>query len=219
MTPTYWDEAKIALKKRDKTLGKIIGSYRGETMALRGDAFFTLARSITGQQISVKAADSVWKKLVAAVTPSPTLPPNGGGRSKVMTPEIIANTDSVILRGCGLSTRKVLYLHALANHFLENKKLIKRWPAMTDQEIIAELTSIHGIGRWTAEMFLIFGLGRPDVFPLADLGLLKGIYRHYNKGEKLPLAEVIAIGERWQPFRSAGTWYMWRALDPVPVAY
>jgi len=204
-TPDYWDEAKIALKKRDKTLKKIIDSYHGETMALRGDAFFTLARSITGQQISVKAADSVWKKLQKGV-----------GN---ITPDIIANTDSSILRSCGLSTQKVLYLHALANHFLENKKRIKHWPKMTDQDIIDELTGIKGIGRWTAEMFLIFGLGRPDVFPIADLGLLKGIYRHYNKGKKMPVHEVSALGERWQPWRTVATWYLWRALDPLPVAY
>ncbi len=110
-------------------------------------------------------------------------------------------------------------MHALANHFLENKKTIKNWPKMTDDEIVKELTSIHGIGRWTAEMFLMFGLGRPDMFPLGDLGLVKGIYRHYNKSEKMALADVLAIGERWRPYRSVGTWYMWRALDPLPVAY
>lgn len=203
--PVFWEKAKQELSRRDKTLGKIIGSYKGEMMILRGDAFFTLARSITGQQISVKAADSVWKKLQKAV-----------GK---MTPEVVANTDAAILRACGLSTRKVLYMHALANHFLENKKRIKSWPSRSDDEIIKELTSIHGIGRWTAEMFMMFHLGRPDIFPLADLGLLKAIYRHYNKGEKMTKAEVIAIGERWRPYRSLGTWYMWRALDPLPVAY
>lgn len=205
MTPDYWDEAKAALRKRDKVLKKIIDSYRGEIMTLRGDPFFTLARSIAGQQISVKAADSVWKKLL--------------GNVSRITPTVIANTDSSILRACGLSTSKVLYMHALANHFLENKKTIKNWPKMTDDEIIKELTSIHGIGRWTAEMFLMFGLGRPDVFPIADLGLLKGIYRHYNKSEKMSKDEVLAIGERWRPYRSLGTWYMWRALDPLPISY
>ena len=201
--PVYWDEAKTALRQRDKTLKKIIDSYHGETMALRGDPFFTLARSITGQQISVKAAQSVWNKLSEGV-----------GK---MTPEIVANTDAAALRSCGLSERKVIYLHALANHFLDNKKLIKRWPEMPDDAIIAELTEIKGIGRWTAEMFLIFGLGRPDVFPLDDLGLLKGIHRHYNGGKPMAREKVIAVGERWQPWRSMGTWYMWRVLDPLPV--
>jgi len=205
LTPDYWEDGKAALRKRDKTLKAIIDAYEGDTMRLRGEPFYTLARAIIGQQISVKAADSVWAKLVAVV-----------GK---ITPDIIGNADAVLLRSCGLSASKVIYLHALANHFLENKKRIKSLPDMTDDEAIAELTSIKGIGRWTAEMFLIFSLGRPDVFPLADLGLIKGIQRHYNKSEKMPLPDIIAIGERWRPFRSIGTWYMWRALDPVPVAY
>jgi DNA-3-methyladenine glycosylase II len=131
----------------------------------------------------------------------------------------MANADSSLLRGCGLSERKVIYMHALANYFLDNKKLITQWPSMTDEDIIVQLTSIKGIGRWTVEMFLMFGLARPDVFPLDDLGLLKGIYRHYNGGEKMTKAEVLAIGESWRPWRSLGTWYMWRVLDPIPVVY
>jgi len=205
MTPDYWEKGKAALSKRDKKLKSIIDAYHGDAMSLRGDPFFTLARSIIGQQISVKAADSVWKKLVAVA-------------GKIQ-PKTLANMDATILRPCGLSASKVIYLHALANHFLENKKRIAQWPQMSDEDIIAELTEIKGIGVWTAEMFLMFGLGRPDVFPLADLGLLKGIYRHYNKGEKMTRAEVIAIGESWRPYRSVGTWYMWRALDPLPVVY
>ena len=205
MTPDYWTKAKAHLRKKDKTLKAVIDAYKGETMRLRGEPFVTLARSITGQQISVKAADSVWNRLCA-------------GLGKI-TPETVANAPAETLRGFGLSGSKVIYLHALAMHFMENARRIKSWPAMTDAEIIAELTAIKGIGVWTAEMFLIFGLGRPDVFPLADLGLLKGIYRHYNNGEKMTKAEIIAIGESWRPYRSLGTWYMWRALDPVPVEY
>jgi DNA-3-methyladenine glycosylase II len=110
-------------------------------------------------------------------------------------------------------------MHSLANHFLENRRQIRQWPQMEDDAIIAELTSIKGIGRWTAEMFLIFALGRPDVFPIDDLGLLKGIYRLYNGGEKMSKAEVLAVGETWRPYRSLGTWYMWRVLDPLPVLY
>jgi DNA-3-methyladenine glycosylase II len=204
-SPAYWDEAKSTLRKKDKTLKRIIDSYHGEAMELRGKPFITLVRAILGQQISVKAADSIWKRLQEAVN--------------MVTPEVIANTDATILRACGLSGGKVIYLHSLANHFLENKHQIKRWPEMDDEAIIKELTTVKGIGRWTAEMFLIFGLGRPDVFPVDDLGLLKGIYRHYNKGEKMTLAEIKAVGEGWRPYRSLGTWYMWRVLDPVPVAY
>lgn len=205
MTPDYWPKAIAHLKKRDKQLAAIIKAYKGDALQLRGDGFKTLARAIVGQQISVKAADSVWKKFEAAV--------------KKVTPDNVANADSTILRPCGLSERKVIYMHALANHFLENKKTIKNWPNMEDEDIIKELVSIKGIGRWTAEMFLIFGLGRPDVFPTLDLGLIKGIQRHYNGSNPLPDKKILAIGENWRPYRSVGTWYMWRALDPVPVSY
>ena len=176
-------------------------------MQLRGEGFRTLARAIVGQQISTKAADSVWKKFVFSAV------------GKV-TPKNVANAPYEVLRPCGLSDRKVIYMHALAKSIFSR---IRR-PSLTgrkssDDEIIKELTSVKGIGRWTAEMFLMFSLGRPDVFPTLDLGLLKGIYRHYNKSEKMTKAEVMAIGERWKPWRTLGTWYMWRALDPVPVAY
>ena len=110
-------------------------------------------------------------------------------------------------------------MHSLANHFLENVPQIRKWPLMEDEAIIEELVTIKGIGRWTAEMFLIFGLGRPDVFPIDDLGLLKGIYRHYNDGERMPKEAVLAVSDVWRPYRSVGTWYMWRVLDPVPVHY
>ena len=205
LTPSYWEEGKAHLKKRDKKLSILIDAYHGEIMTLKGDPFFTLARAIAGQQISVKAADSVWNRCMAGLTK--------------MTPEVVANTDGTVLRSFGLSTSKVIYLHALANHFLENNKRIKSMPDMSDEEVIKDLTSIKGIGKWTAEMFLIFGLGRPDVFPIADLGLIKGIQRHYNKSGEMALADIIAVGEKWRPYRTIGTWYMWRALDPVPVAY
>lgn len=205
MTPEYWGKAKRALARRDPVLAKVIRAYRGEGLRLRGKGFQTLARAIVGQQISVKAADSIWRRLNKTVVR--------------VTPNRVANAPYEVLRPCGLSNAKVLYLHSLANHFLENTRQIRQWPRMDDEAIIAELTTIKGIGRWTAEMFLIFGLGRPDVFPLDDLGLLKGIYRLYNGGEKLGKAEVMAVGEAWRPYRSLGTWYMWRVLDPVPVLY
>jgi DNA-3-methyladenine glycosylase II len=200
MTPDYWDKAKHRLAKSDPVLGALIRTYRGEPLTLRGRTFQTLARAIVGQQISVNAADSIWKKLRTTV--------------QHVTPERIAYAPYDELRPCGLSNAKVIYLHALANHFLENKKQIRKWPTMGDEAIIQELTTIKGVGRWTAEMFLIFGLGRPNVFPIDDLGLIKGIYRHYNAGQQMTKAQVMAIGELWRPFRSLGTWYMWRVLDP-----
>jgi DNA-3-methyladenine glycosylase II len=186
-------------------LATVIRSYHGEALKLRGHGFQTLARAIVGQQISVKAADSIWGRLRKAVVR--------------VTPKRVAFAPFEVLRGVGLSNAKVLYLHSLANHFLENTRKIRQWPTMDDEAILAELTTVKGIGRWTAEMFLIFALGRPDVFPIDDLGLLKGIYRLYNGGEKMTKEEVLAVGEVWRPYRSLGTWYMWRVLDPVPVEY
>jgi DNA-3-methyladenine glycosylase II len=204
-TPDYWIKAKRALAKRDSILGSVIRSYRGEGLQLRRRGFQTLARAIVGQQISTKAADSIWHRFHAAVVR--------------VTPERVALAPYDDLRSAGLSNAKVIYLHSLAAHFLENAQQIRRWPQMDDEAIIAELVTVKGIGRWTAEMFLIFALGRPDVFPLDDLGLLRGIYRHYNEGQKLGRPQLIVIGDNWRPYRSLGTWYMWRVLDPVPVAY
>ncbi len=205
MTPEYWDKAKRTLIRRDPVLATVIRSYRGETMKLRGKGFQTLARAIVGQQISVKAADSIWRRVRKSVVR--------------VNPKRMAYAPSEELRACGLSNAKVLYMHSLANHFLENARQIRQWPRMEDEAIIGELTTIKGIGRWTAEMFLIFALGRPDVFPIDDLGLLKGIYRLYNGGEKMTKDAVLAVGETWRPYRSLGTWYMWRVLDPLPVLY
>jgi DNA-3-methyladenine glycosylase II len=205
MIPDYWNKAKRALAKRDPVLRAAIRSYKGEALQLRGKGFQTLSRAIVGQQISVKAADSIWRKLQFAVVQ--------------VTPKTVACAPYESLRGCGLSNAKVLYLHSLANHFLENGSKIRKWPLMDDVAIIEELTTVKGIGRWTAEMFLIFGLGRPDVFPIDDLGLVKGIRRHYANGEPLTKAEIIKVGDAWRPYRSLGTWYMWRVLDPVPVEY
>jgi DNA-3-methyladenine glycosylase II len=205
MTPEFWEKAKRVLSRRDPRLRVVIRSYSGEALRLRGKGFQTLARAIVGQQISVKAADSIWGRLRKTV-----------GR---ITPKQMAYAPYEELRACGLSNAKVLYMHSLANHFLENAPQIRKWPRMEDEAIIEELVTIKGIGRWTAEMFLIFGLGRPDVFPIDDLGLLKGIYRHYNDGERMRTDAVLAVGELWRPYRSVGTWYMWRVLDPVPVEY
>ena len=205
MTPDYWDKAKRSLAKNDPVLGSVIRSYKGDSLKLRGKGFQTLSRAIVGQQISVKAADSIWKKLRKAVLH--------------VTPERIAYASYDVLRPCGLSNAKVIYLHSLADHFLENRKQIRKWPGMDDEAIIQELTTIKGVGRWTAEMFLIFRLGRPDVFPIDDLGLVKGIYRHYNAGQQMTKAQLTAVGDNWHPYRSLGTWYIWRVLDPLPIAY
>ena len=204
MTPGYWSEAKAHLSKKDKTLKKIISHYEGELMVTKGDAFFTLARAIAGQQISTKAAATIWGRLQDAVK---------------ITPLAMANADSALLRACGLSSSKVIYMHALAGHFLEHENTIKNWPQMSDADITKELVSIKGIGQWTAEMFLIFHLMRPNVLPLDDLGLLKGISVNYFSGEPVSRAEAREVGDAWSPYRSVATWYIWRSLDPLPVDY
>jgi DNA-3-methyladenine glycosylase II len=171
----------------------------------RGEPFLTLARAIVGQQISVKAAQSVWDRLVACVGE--------------VTPEKILLKERPVLRACGLSDRKTEYIADLAQHFADGKIHVGRWPRMTDEEIIAELVEVRGIGRWTAEMFLIFNLLRPDVFPLDDLGLQKAICLSYYSRKKVSLKTMRRLGESWRPWRSVATWYLWRSLDPLPVEY
>jgi DNA-3-methyladenine glycosylase II len=205
MKPDYWDRAKRALARRDPVMGAIIRSHRGVYMTARGEPFMTLARAICGQQISVKAAQSVWNRVVACCGP--------------VTPEKVLLRTRKELRACGLSDRKTEYIADLAQHFADGRIHARDWPGMPDEEIIAELTDVRGIGRWTAEMFLMFNLLRPDVLPLDDLGLQKGIRVNYFKGRKISLGRMRKLGESWRPWRSVATWYLWRSLDPIPVEY
>lgn len=203
MPPDYWEAAKAHLASADPVLGSIIAHYQGETLASRGSAFFSLARAIVGQQISVKAADSVWAKLEAGL----------GG--EILPDRVLASADEA-LRTFGLSGQKVKYLKEVALFFSRGAP---DWTGRQDAEVIADLIAIKGIGTWSAEMFLIFHLLRPDVFPIADLGLRKAIERHYGSGQAMKLADMVALSERWMPYRTVATWYLWRSLDPVAVAY
>jgi DNA-3-methyladenine glycosylase II len=205
MKPEYWDRAKRALSRKDAVMRDIIRSRPRVYLMRRGEPFLTLARAICGQQISVKAAQSVWDRVVACCGE--------------VTPANVLARDRKALRACGLSDRKTEYIADLAQHFADGSIHVHRWPQMSDEEIIAELVEVRGIGRWTAEMFLIFNLLRPDVFPLDDLGLQKGIRVSYFKGRKVSLARMRKLGESWRPWRSVATWYLWRSLDPVPVEY
>lgn len=205
MPPDYWTKATKHLSTSCPTMKGLIAAYPGELLQGKGDAFVTLLRAIVGQQISVKAADAVWGRLAAKVRP--------------MTPEKILRTRDATLRVCGFSGQKVVYAKNLAQYFSQPHVTADYFAALSDDEVIAELTSIKGIGRWTAEMFLIFHLLRADVYPLQDLGMIKAIERYYSKGRKLSKAELIAMSEVWKPYRTVATWYLWRALDPVPVAY
>ncbi len=204
-TPDYWPQATRELAVRDAVLRGLIARFDGLALGSRGDAFATLARSIVGQQISVKAAQSVWDRVVA--------------RLGAVTPASIDHARLSGLRACGLSARKAAYLKDLARRFRSGALDPARWQALEDQEVITELTIVKGIGVWTAEMFLIFYLTRPDVLPLADLGLHRAMRIHYNRGRALSPQRMQRIGAAWSPWRSVATWYLWRSLDPIPVEY
>ncbi len=205
MTPEYWQDACTHLSKRCKVMKKLIKQYPEATLRTRGNAFSTLTRAIVGQQISVKAAQSVWDRVVIA--------------AGEITPPRMLEMSVEELRGCGLSGSKVVYIKDLARHFDEKLVNPRRWPRMTDDAIIDDLVRVKGIGRWSAEMFLIFYLMRPNVFPVADIGLIRGIEKLFHDGERLDKAEVLAYTERWAPWNTVATWYVWRSLDPIPVEY
>ncbi|HSW04546.1 DNA-3-methyladenine glycosylase family protein [Aquabacterium sp.] len=209
VTPDYWDEACRHLAKRDRVMRKLIPQLGEGRLQSRGDAFTTLARSIVGQQISVKAAQSVWERFAETV----------GGVSTRLAPAAVLQVEVPALRAAGLSARKSEYLADLARHFESGAVHVRQWQQMDDEAIIDELVAIRGIGRWTAEMFLIFHLMRPNVLPIDDLGLIKGISVNYFSGEPVSRAEAREVGDAWAPYRSVATWYIWRSLDPLPVDY
>lgn len=205
VAPDYWSRATRALSRSDPVMASLIRAHPKATLLSRGDPFQTLFRSIVGQQISVKAADSVWARVCAAVD--------------AITPEAVNEQEVEALRACGLSQRKAEYARDLASHFVHGRIHARDWPEMPDEAVITELTAVRGIGRWTAEMFLIFNLMRPDVFPVDDIGLQKAVWRHYFSDKKQPLSVLRAQGELWAPWRTVATWYLWRSLDPVVVSY
>jgi DNA-3-methyladenine glycosylase II len=191
--------------KKDRVMRRLIPLFDQAALESRGDAFVTLARSIVGQQISVKAAQTVWDRFSA-------LP-------KKITPANVLKLKVDDMRAAGLSVRKVEYIVDLALHFSSKQVLESQWTAMEDDAIIDELVAIRGIGRWTAEMFLMFYLMRPNVLPLDDVGLINGISRNYFSGEPVSRSDAREVAQAWQPYCTVATWYIWRSLDPVPVAY
>ena len=205
VTPEYWDEACKYLTRRDRVMKRLIPQFGEACLQSRGDAFTTLARSIVGQQISVKAAQSVWDRFAA-------LP-------KRMSPANVLKLKVDDMRGAGLSARKIEYLVDLALHFDSGAIHVDAWREMGDEDIIAELVGIRGIGRWTAEMFLIFHLMRPNVLPLDDVGLITGISKNYFSGDPVSRSDAREVAAAWNPYCSVATWYIWRSLDPLPVAY
>lgn len=203
--PGYWGEACKHLSRRDRVMKKLIASHPGVALASRGDAFTTLARSVVGQQISVKAAQSVWTRFEAL--------------TQTMTPQSVLRLKVDDMRQAGLSARKVEYLVDLSLRFSSDALNVALWPTMSDEDIVKELVAIRGVGRWTAEMFLIFHLMRPNVLPLDDVGLLNGVSRAYYSGEPVSRSEVRDLATSWAPYSTVATWYIWRSLDPVPVNY
>ena len=205
VTPDYWAQACQHLIKKDRVMKRLIPQFGDACLQSRGDAFVTLARSIVGQQISVKAAQTVWDRFSAL--------------SKKITPANVLKLKVDDMRAAGLSVRKVEYIVDLSLHFSAKQVIESEWVMMEDDAIIEELVAIRGIGRWTAEMFLIFYLMRPNVLPLDDVGLINGISRNYFSGEPVSRSDAREVAQAWQPYCTVATWYIWRSLDPVPVAY
>lgn len=199
--PPYWAEAKAELMRRDRIMNKLIPQF-GD-MHLRGhpDPFTTLARSIVGQQVTVKAAESAWGKL-RELCPK-------------MLPSQVIKAGADELAACGLSKRKTEYILDLADHFKAKRVHADLWSQMDDEAVIAELVRIRGITRWTAEMFLIFNLLRPNVLPLDDAGLIQGISQNYFSGEPVSRSDAREVSANWEPWRTVATWYLWRSLDPI----
>ena len=191
--------------KRDRIMRKLIPKFGDLRLAGRGEPFLTLCRSIVGQQVSVAAADAGWARFLAAAVKC--------------TPTHVLEAGPALLLGSGLSKRKTEYILDLAEHFNEKRVHVEKWANMGDEDVISELIQIRGIGRWTAEMFLIFNLLRPNILPLDDPGLLKGISINYFSGEPVSRSDAREVAANWEPWRTVATWYLWRSLDPVAVEY
>jgi DNA-3-methyladenine glycosylase II len=197
--PRYWRQAIAALSAADPVLAGVIETSRSDGLRRRGDPFIMLARAIIGQQISVKAADSTWARfaeLCGTVSPARVVAVGEAG-----------------LRERGITRQKAAYLVHIAEAALDGRLDGRRLRRLDDEAAIAALVELKGVGRWTAEMFLIFHMQRPDVLPLGDLGLRRAIERRYSDGRTLSLDDMNAIAAPWRPWRTVATWYLWRSLD------
>lgn len=205
MDAAAWSAACAELGRDDPVMAALIAAHPAPWPAAHGDAFSVLCHAVVGQQISLKAAEAIWKRFQAAL-------------GEVEPAALLAANDET-LRAAGLSGRKVEYLRDLAARWVDGRVDSAQWPAMDDEALIAELSAVRGIGRWTAEMFLLFHLQRTDVFPVDDLGLQKAAAQHYNGGERYTRKALQTLGQRWAPWRSLATWFLWRSLEPVAVQY
>ena len=204
--PKYWNSAVKYLSKKDPVMKKLISQYKDKTLTTRKDIFYSLCKSIIGQQISVQAANSVFKKFEKAC--------NGK-----INPKKINKLRPVKLKRCGLSRQKVKGIKELAIKF-ENKSFDpNKIKFMTDEEAIIYLSSLRQIGRWSAEMILLFTLNRPDIWPVQDIGLLRSISNNYKKKYFPPKKFVEFLRKKFTPYCSVATWYLWRSIDDEPIQY
>ena len=204
--PSYWNKAKSVLSKKDKVMKRLINSYKDGALATRNDVFFSLCKSIIGQQISVAAANSVFSKF-----------------EKSCEGKINANNVSRLsaqtLKRCGLSRQKVRGIKDLAKKIISKEfkpHLIKK---MNDEEAIEYLTNLRQIGRWSAEMILLFTFNRPNIWPLQDIGLLRAISNNYKKKYFPPKSFLNNLYKKFTPYCSVATWYLWRSIDDEPIQY
>lgn len=210
--PEWWDQAVEEISEADPILAKIIQNATPGFLESRGNPFETLLRSVIGQQISVKAAAHIWERFTKAC--------------KQLEPNVILRKHRRTLRAAGLSERKIDYVFDICRFFLNNPDAADGFVRRSDEEVIEELCTIKGVGRWTAEMFLIFALRRPNVAPLQDLGFIKAVGLAYfpeiepeewtasNRKE-----ELNSVIEKWGAWKTIGTWYLWRSLNNGPMQY
>ena len=204
--PLYWTRAKKVLSKKDPVLKKIINKYKKGHLTTRNDPFFSLCRTIVGQQISTKAADSIWSKFEKKC-------------KKKIIPKNVINLSTKSLRNAGLSRQKISYLKNIAKSFKNKSFRIKDLKKMTDEQAINNITKLKGLGVWSAQMFLMFNLNRPDIFPTKDIGLIRAISKNYKTSYPPSERFLNKISKLHSGYRTVFTWYMWRSIDPTDVEY
>tara|TARA_B110000285_G_scaffold114649_1_gene129965 strand:- start:804 stop:1427 length:624 start_codon:yes stop_codon:yes gene_type:complete len=204
--PAYWQDSLQYLTSADKTLGDVISQHKDYSITARGEAYETLLRAIVGQQISVKAAASVWNKIIGLI--------------KIIEPNKILSISKEKLKLCGLSKQKTQYILNISEHFKINNIIDDTyWENRTYLSVYEELITIKGIGPWTAEMFGMFYLLEKDIFPLKDVGILRAMYQLYNNGERIDIDKIVKISDTWKPYRSVACWFLWRSIDSEEVLY
>ena len=205
MKPKFWNKGRLYLSKKDRVLKSIISTYQNEYLSINKNYFHCLLNSIIGQQISVSAANSIKRRFFSL--------------KKNINPISISTIKTKSLRAVGLSRQKILYINNISEFFIQNKKFIKNINKFSEVETREKLISIKGVGEWTTDMFLIFGLGKSNIFPKGDLGFLKAISINYKKNLPLTNNYLNLLFNKWTPYNTLATWYLWRSLDPIPISY